>query len=157
MFQNVKIARADMDEIEDLVSMFEQNYDFHQKMEPEILSQRYQYDRKRNQLINSINNPNHLLSVAKINSTRIGYVYGLIDQIEETNQNIIFYLIDIYVAPPYRKNGVGARLINYVEDFCRDRKINSIILDVLASNKIGVKFYNNFKFRQVNIRLMKCI
>ena len=55
-------------------------------------------------------------------------------------------LTEVYVEKPFRKRGVGTLALYEVEDFCRERGIRNVELQVLHRNKHAEKFYRKAGF-----------
>lgn len=66
-------------------------------------------------------------------------------------------LTDLYVSKPYRNRGVGSLALYEIEDFCRERGIRAIELQVLRHNKAAETFYlkAGFQVLQRKVLLMK--
>jgi len=56
-------------------------------------------------------------------------------------------LTEVYVEKAYRNRGVGTLALYEVEDFCRERGIRNVELQVLNHNKNAAKFYRKAGFR----------
>jgi len=55
-------------------------------------------------------------------------------------------LTDLYVEKRYRNNGIGSLALYEIEDFCRERGIRAIELQVLHHNKSAATFYRKAGF-----------
>lgn len=55
-------------------------------------------------------------------------------------------LIDVFVEPRYRNQGVGSLALYEIEDFCRERGIRTIELQVSHHNKGAENFYRRAGF-----------
>jgi len=63
-------------------------------------------------------------------------------------------LTDLYVDKRYRNHGIGSLALYEIEDFCRDRGISSVELQVLARNKAAEDFYRKSGFRILPRKVM---
>lgn len=61
------------------------------------------------------------------------------------------YMDDLYVAPEYRGNGVGTRLINKVIEFAKNSQCHKLRWQVSSWNKPAIEFYKNIGARIDNI------
>ena len=61
-------------------------------------------------------------------------------------------LANIAVRPEYRGRGYAARLLERVLQIARDRTVETIYLEVRASNTRAVELYRRFGFSQVGVR-----
>ena len=63
-------------------------------------------------------------------------------------------LTDLYVEKRYRHHGVGSLALYELEDFCRERGIRAIELQVLNHNKAAETFYRKAGFRVLPRKVM---
>jgi GNAT superfamily N-acetyltransferase len=63
-------------------------------------------------------------------------------------------LTDLYVEKKYRNRGVGSLALYELEDFCRERGIRTIELQVLHRNKAAETFYRQAGFRILPRKVM---
>ena len=63
-------------------------------------------------------------------------------------------LTDLYVDKRYRNRGVGSLALYELEDFCRERGIRTIELQVLHRNKAAEAFYRQAGFRILPRKVM---
>jgi ribosomal protein S18 acetylase RimI-like enzyme len=56
-------------------------------------------------------------------------------------------LTDLYVEKRYRNKGIGSLALYEIEDFCRERGIRAIELQVQHHNKAAATFYRKAGFR----------
>lgn len=56
------------------------------------------------------------------------------------------YLMDLVVAEPHRKQGVGRALLRAVESWARDRGSEFVELGVLSENRDALRVYEQFGF-----------
>jgi len=77
----------------------------------------------------------------------IGYCYGNIEK-EERNRSfakrndLFFYLEEIYVIPEYRKDGVGQKLFNFIENYAKKEGCKTLRLSAVSKDyKRLLSFY----------------
>jgi GNAT superfamily N-acetyltransferase len=63
-------------------------------------------------------------------------------------------LTEVYVEKPFRNRGVGTLALYEVEDFCRERGIRNVELQVLNRNKHAEKFYRKTGFHILPRKVM---
>ena len=63
-------------------------------------------------------------------------------------------LTDLYVEKRYRQKGVGSLAIYEIEDFCRERGIRTIELQVQHHNKSANTFYRKTGFKTLPRKVM---
>jgi ribosomal protein S18 acetylase RimI-like enzyme len=56
------------------------------------------------------------------------------------------HLISMWVAPTYRRRGVGQLLVNRIIDWARLRNAHALSLMVTSSNDPAIRFYHQFGF-----------
>ena len=59
-------------------------------------------------------------------------------------------LTDFYIAPRYRRRGLGAQMIVAVREFCRAERIGTIELQVTRENRAAQAFYRALGFKTWN-------
>ncbi|MGB2633403.1 MAG: GNAT family N-acetyltransferase [Candidatus Acidiferrum sp.] len=63
-------------------------------------------------------------------------------------------LTEVYVEKPFRNRGVGTLALYEVEDFCRERGIRNVELQVLNRNKHAETFYRKAGFHILPRKVM---
>ena len=63
-----------------------------------------------------------------------------------------FHLNNIAVKQSYQKNGFASKMLNFVLNKLKNKKINMIMLEVQIDNFSAIRFYDSFGFNKVNIR-----
>jgi|SRR6516225_936436 GNAT superfamily N-acetyltransferase len=63
-------------------------------------------------------------------------------------------LTDLYVAKRYRNQGIGSLALYEIEDYCRERGIRTIELQVLRHNKHAEMFYRKAGFHDLPRKVM---
>ncbi len=86
-----------------------------------------------------------LLVMEDPDGTVVGYavLWCILDQGE---------LANIAVRPEDRGRGLGAQLLREVLSACRERGVQSLYLEVRASNEAAIKLYGQFGFQDVGRR-----
>ncbi len=56
-------------------------------------------------------------------------------------------ITEFYIAPNYRRDGLGARIIATVREFCRFARIGTIELQVSRGNRAARSFYRALGFK----------
>jgi ribosomal-protein-alanine N-acetyltransferase len=59
------------------------------------------------------------------------------------------HLINLAVAPEFRKQNIATFLIGRIHDDLRRQKANMILLEVRRSNKIALSFYSKLMFKRI--------
>ena len=63
-------------------------------------------------------------------------------------------LTDLYVSKRYRNRGIGSLALYEIEDFCRERGIRAIELQVLHHNPAAETFYRKAGFKILPRKVM---
>ena len=53
------------------------------------------------------------------------------------------------VSPFHQRKGIGKKLMTYIEDYSREKNINSIRLDTFSLNPASVQFYRNLNYKEL--------
>ena len=72
------------------------------------------------------------------------YVFETIFEVAELNF--------IAIHPDLKRKGLGKKLLNHFLDYCENKKIIRVLLEVSIKNTSAIKFYKYFGFRTINIR-----
>jgi GNAT superfamily N-acetyltransferase len=65
------------------------------------------------------------------------------------------YIADLYVCPDFRRQGVGARLLEEAEQFVRRLGVHRIELKVLAANRHARRFYRHHGYKDRTVVVSK--
>ena len=87
------------------------------------------------------------LHIASIHDKLIGFAHGSIrltpDYLGSRKVGVITH---IYVDGEYQGKGVGEKLVRALEEWFRDKQVHSVELQVLASNKAGIAFWEKLGY-----------
>ena len=75
-----------------------------------------------------------------------------IDQISGLRHAHIFLL---YVSPEHRRKGIGTALMQYVENWAKQRGDNQIALQVFQTNTPALNLYNQLGYQNQSIWMIK--
>jgi [ribosomal protein S18]-alanine N-acetyltransferase len=79
------------------------------------------------------------------NSAFLGYVGLWIDV-------PLAQILNIYIIPEYREQGLGKILMDQILQFLKSREINTLTLEVRPSNTRAIDYYKKFGFSKVATR-----
>lgn len=98
-----------------------------------------------NILKNEIQNPNSFCFVLKENNEIIGFsgITVLLDEADITN---------IVVKKDHRGSGFSKILMQHLINFCKEKNISKINLEVSSSNNVAIGLYKSLGFVQVGCR-----
>jgi ribosomal protein S18 acetylase RimI-like enzyme len=69
----------------------------------------------------------------------------LLSHLDEQDLNKA-HLISMWVAPPYRRSGVGNALVSAIQDWAEKRGASQLLLMVTCSNDAAIRFYERLGF-----------
>jgi len=62
------------------------------------------------------------------------------------------HLLNLAVAPDWRRRGVGRELMRHLIDTGREEEVAEIVLEVRQSNRIAQQLYHSFHFEEIAVR-----
>ncbi|WP_261793555.1 N-acetyltransferase [Staphylococcus xylosus] len=65
------------------------------------------------------------------------------------------FIYDIKIKDTYRGKGLGTKTMECIEEYCKDKDVESIGLHVFGHNKRAVSLYNKIGFETTNYRMEK--
>jgi len=87
-----------------------------------------------------------LTKFAFFNDIFVGAVCSRIEKDKDSGE-IKLYIMTLAVLAPYRRLGIGTKLLDHVFDYAKKRpEIKEIYLNVQTSNKTAIEFYKRFGF-----------
>jgi ribosomal protein S18 acetylase RimI-like enzyme len=101
----------------------------------------------KNQIINQINKKTNLAIGAFYNETLVSFILGDVFNIEKISE---YEILLIYVCKDFRKKGLGAELLNKIEE--NNTRLKKIYLEVSKNNFEGISFYTKMKFMGTHTR-----
>lgn len=85
--------------------------------------------------------------IAQTSGKIVGYITGL-----PSDDPRVAILSAIYVLPKQWGEGIGTRLLETFETYCRRRDIEEIRVKAFSGNSVGLSFYRNHGFEHVGRR-----
>ena len=70
-------------------------------------------------------------------------------KIDPTKDNNRLYIMTLAVLAPYRRMGVATKLLQYLLELIKGKKINEVALHVQINNQEAIEFYSRFGFENV--------
>lgn len=87
--------------------------------------------------------------VAEADSRVVGYALYHFGYDTERGQRLI-YLIDLFVSQPFRRAGIGDKLMQCLSDVGRSRRVEYIVWSVLTANSLATRFYERLGARHAD-------
>jgi len=98
----------------------------------------------------------NMVYMAIINDEIIGFCAGNIRLSPAFLGNKkIGYISHVYVKQKYRKNKVGVILVNHIEQWFKEKKVDFIELEVLNQNASAIKFWSSLNYSIDYIKMIK--
>lgn len=92
-----------------------------------------------------LRNDTAVFTVAVNNGKAVGYI-GFHTILDEA------YIANIAVLPEFRGQGIAKALLGWAIDYCREKKMIFITLEVRKSNSSAISLYRKFNFKAVGER-----
>jgi ribosomal protein S18 acetylase RimI-like enzyme len=91
-----------------------------------------------------------------VSSSPVGCIWvgNSIDQVRGDRHAHIFLL---YVLPEHRRQGIGKALMQYAEDWARNRGDRQIGLQVFTSNTAALNLYNQLGYQTQSLSMFKSL
>lgn len=96
-------------------------------------------------LMHSLDSENTVVVQATIQDEVVGFLMA-----SETEIELDIYII--VVAEAYKRQHVGLKLLEYLQNYGREKEIDSIILETRASNTPARNLYKRVGFEEVGLR-----
>ena len=139
---DIEFRAAEINDIKDLLEMMSEFYS-HEELK---------YDKETLQpAIETLINDGRIGEIRLITSgvKLIGYfVLTYTYSLEYGGKNAL--LDELYIRENFRGRGIGKQVLSFVEDFCRDKNIHAIHLQVKRFNPIAKKLYSSVGFKEVD-------
>jgi len=89
---------------------------------------------------------NTVAFAAKANNNTAGFI---IAQIEIDNNTLFGHIITINVAPPYRRKGIGTKMLEEIETIFKQKGITECHLEVREDNSAALKLYQKNGYQRI--------
>ncbi len=134
-----KIIIASLDNIKDLVSLFDAYRVFYRKESDKERAERF--------LTSRIEKNESVVFMFYKNDVAAGFAQ-LYPVFSSVNMAPIWLLNDLYVTPKYRGNKIGKKLLAEAQQYCKDTSAKGISLETEQSNRIGNILYPKMGFEK---------
>ncbi len=139
----------------DLVELFRALYEHHRDLQTRDL--RPDWEERWHEYLGP--SDERLLLLAERDGVAVAYVNACI---RESSAGLFTderygWIDDAFVTSSERKQGLGKALLRRVEEWCRERDVSELRLNVVAANEIGLRFWEAIGFRPTALTLSKPI
>jgi|688.fasta_scaffold414758_2 ribosomal protein S18 acetylase RimI-like enzyme len=153
----MKIEIREIKEFNIIAPLVEEVQNLHANIFPSVYKP-FEYQGIKKEMEAMLSNELCKVFLAKTENITVGYVMILIKKIPENAFHYsmqIIHIDQIVVAEAYKRVGVGAMLLNKVEEFSKEMKVNRIELDHLNNNSIAKTFFHSKGFLPYRSKLIK--
>lgn len=142
----MKILPAAERHVEAVAGMMEEFFAFHAALQPDYYRP---VDDCRAYPRAALHREEGVLLVAEEGAETVGFL-NVIEDLTPPFETFIPYrhatVVDLYVDPAHRHNGVGSALLDAAEDWSRERGLSYLELNVLTGNENAYHFYQSSGF-----------
>lgn len=142
---SIEINKACFEDYEDIIKIVEQVQQLHVQLRPDLYQQYHDIITKSN-FKNMVED--ECCFVAKDENQIVGVIiiqYRNDDNPVKVKRHVI-YIDTLVVDENYRNQGIGHQLLNYVKKLKKEKKMDSIELQVNAKNNRAYKMYQKYGF-----------
>lgn len=94
----------------------------------------------------SIRKDNALWLMAKVDGESIGYFGAMIQERYSTSAKKVGYIIDAFLYPPYRHQGIATAAFKEFKNWFKSKRIKIMELTVTSKNSLSLKAWKSFGF-----------
>lgn len=142
---DIFIRNAKQSDYESLLPLFRQIHEYHVFVRPDLYKENATPVEKEFFESQLIDYKQHIF-VATVSNEIVGVVVTKEEEVTENTfvkaRNVLF-IQSLCVAETHRKKGIGKKLTQYVFDFGRSLKVDSIELGVSEENTAAIEFYRS--------------
>jgi len=140
----MKISRVSEDDLPQLAQLYQQ-----------LIPNEVSIPNMKMVLECNLNNPNHVVLVAKINEKVVGTLLAVICNMLFSKCKSFMVVEDVVVDEAYRKNGVGRELMSYIEETARNGDCSYIMLITDNDRHEANEFYKSLGYSSHEYRAFK--
>ncbi|WP_026675252.1 GNAT family N-acetyltransferase [Alkalihalobacterium bogoriense] len=142
---DISIRKAEQNDYVLLLPLFKQIHEFHVFVRPDLYKEN-STPVEQEFFESQLSDEKQHIFVAAIGNDIVGVVVTKEEEINENsfvNARKVLFIKSLCVAETHRKKGIGKKLTNYVFDYGRRLKVNSIELGVSEENTSAIEFYRS--------------
>jgi ribosomal protein S18 acetylase RimI-like enzyme len=139
----ITIRKATIKDLE-LVQNFNKKLHVYESQYSDEFDEEWVYSESgRAQFENRLKGRNSIVYIAEDNGQPVGFAMAhIFKAFMRKRIDKIGFLEYLYVEDKYRNKGIGAMLLEKVENFLRDKKISRIRLTTFTTNTDAIRFYS---------------
>jgi len=146
---DLKIRKATLNDIEAIVKLNEQLANYHRKIDKYYKPGSEKRKSFKKYILKIIKKRNAKILVAEIDNQIVGCFIGTIEKAKPSVvPKKIGRISGAFVKEKYRKCGIGKRMFNELIRWFMKNKIKHIEISVHSKNKIAIKVWQKFGFKE---------
>ena len=149
----MNIRKMEINDYKQVHNLIEQVHDLHLKHRADIYRDKDPISFE--DFSQFVNDSNYVCYVAEKDKNIVGEVIAVKKEIKEEKvfkHRVVIFIEDICVDVEYRRQGIGKTLYEKVLLYAKDNNIDSIELVVWSFNNDAIRFYEELKMTQKNVR-----
>ena len=96
---------------------------------------------------NYVEDPNKLIIVAEENKQIVGYLYAIVESVDNTYKYKVAKLDALYVQFDYRNKGIASSLIEHFKSWAKLKKVKKLEVNVCSDNIKAKRLYEKAHFK----------
>ena len=142
----MNVCLATLNDIDAICTLYQQFYETNANQQPKYYCNVEESGAYPKSVINGVSGD---IFIAKTQNKIVGFIHV---EAEETAPfpsvapHQYACIVDFYVIPDYRKNGIGKALLERAKDWAKSKNLEYLELFVLEENQLGQNFYKREKF-----------
>jgi len=152
----INIKRATLNDLKTIQTLNDKLFKFEMENRLDSYVETWPFSNNAEDYFNNLIE-NQFVAIAECDNNVAGYLAGSIYQDETYScyEGITAELENMFVEENYRKYGVGSRLIEHFNDYCKMNDVKRIIVTASFGNNDAINFYKKNGFNDYNIQLRK--
>jgi len=147
---NIRIRKASESDYKELQKLIEGITDLHINKYPMIYSKPKSKINNKESIKTIINDKLIFLCLAEVDGRIVGYIQASVRKV--TKEPILvpreyIKLDSIFIQKPFRKIGIGKKLLQGLFSWSKKQRISSIELNVYDKSKEAIKMYEKYGFK----------
>lgn len=145
------IRLATSQDVESIRVLYEDLFAHNASQQPQYYTPATAYSDYPNSVVNS--DSADLFVAIDTSGTIVGFVHVSADHTPPYDAFVAHgfaNIIDLFVCPDFRKQGIGSKLLNAASIWAKSRNLDYVELNVLFENDNAIKFYENMGYKMVS-------
>lgn len=141
------IRRATEDDIDDIVKLWREMWDFHSKFDPRFVASPFADQVMKDWIEDHLNRAQAVVLVAERSGQIVGYLLGMILQNPPIVPYQIFgYISEIAVAESERRKGTGKLLVEEAHRWFKKNYVTYVEVNVSINNAVSRGFWRKMGY-----------